>query len=63
MSKEVSQHVDHEKHRANEIQGRGDHGVPKALRIRLLWSDGRYIDIHAYGDSNKLQSDVKLVLT
>ena len=52
VAEEVSQHVDHEHHRAEEVKAGGNDGVPEGLRIDFTLS-GWNIDSHGRGDADE----------
>ena len=55
MTQEIAQHVEHEKHGAEEVKNGGFDGIPEALGIGLEIADGRSINMHACSDTDQLR--------
>ncbi len=54
VPQKIAKHVDHQNHRADEIQCSSNDGVPIALGETLIRSQRRDIDIHRDRNTNKL---------
>lgn len=54
MTEEVAQHVDHEDHRADEVEYGGYNGVPVALSVGLVGSVWRSVNLHTHGYGDQL---------
>ncbi len=53
MPEEIAKHIDHEDHRAKEVQYSSYNSMPKTLRISLLRSDWRSVFIHGYSNADE----------
>jgi hypothetical protein len=56
MAEEIAKHVDHQKHRGNEVEHCCDDSMPKPLRVGFTGSYGRNIFIHGNNDTNELET-------